>query len=124
MLNCLLRVVAIVIFPALYMAFIKQPFLLIKANGGSRQTGLFCQFIDFHGKSPHKGLDLQVYFMVYTLNVEQNIVKSEMTESFQDDGTQAFRAGFTFLNAAACYAPNRVFPARTTLFSNQKVLRT
>jgi NAD(P)-dependent dehydrogenase (short-subunit alcohol dehydrogenase family) len=78
------------------MACIKQPFLLIKANGGSRQTGLFCQFIDFHGKSPQKGLDLQVYFIVYTLNVEQHIVKSEMTEGFQDDETQAFRAGFTF----------------------------
>ncbi len=47
-----------------------------------------------------------------------------MTEGFQDDETQAFRAGFTFFHAAACYDPNRVFPAQTTLFSNQKVLRT
>jgi NAD(P)-dependent dehydrogenase (short-subunit alcohol dehydrogenase family) len=77
------------------MACIKQPFLLIKTNGGSRQTGLFCQFIDFHGKTPQKGLDLQVHFIVYTLNVEKHIVKSEITEGFQDDGTQAFHAGFT-----------------------------
>src|SRR5581483_3881940 len=82
MLNCLLAIVAIVIFPTSYMACIKQPFLLIKANGGSRQSGLFCQFVDFHKKSPSKGLDLQVYFMVYTLNVEQHSVKSKIPESF------------------------------------------
>jgi hypothetical protein len=40
--------------------------------------------MNFHGKSPQKGLDLEVYFIVYTLNVEQPGVKREMTEGFPD----------------------------------------
>src|SRR6266487_6388331 len=89
MLNSLLAIVAIVIVPTFYMACIKQPLLLIKSNGRSRQTSLLCQFMNFHEKSPHKGLDLQVYFIVYTLNVKQCSVKREMTEGSQDDGQSA-----------------------------------